>query len=185
MWEYGKAEKMKTTHYKTGERGLRFFFYSHDGLGLGHTRRNLAIASVLSEYAPKASIMLATGVDEVDHLGVSPRIEILKLPRIQKVANGVYVSQHLRIPSNKIFALRGSILKEAVKSFRPTVMLVDKHPLGVSGELRSALKALRAAEGRAVLGLRDILDDRITVLREWASYHLQDRIAEYYDRVLI
>ena len=30
---------------------MRFLFYSHDGLGLGHTRRHLAIAKALTQQA--------------------------------------------------------------------------------------------------------------------------------------
>ena len=33
------------------KKGARFLFYSHDGLGLGHTRRNLAIAAALTEIS--------------------------------------------------------------------------------------------------------------------------------------
>jgi predicted glycosyltransferase len=65
------------------------------------------------------------------------------------------------------------------------VVLADKHPLGVTGELREALDRHRKMGGRTALGLRDILDERATVLREWALYDLHERITEYYDRVLI
>ena len=164
---------------------MRFFFYSHDGLGLGHTRRNLAIASALTELNPKASILLATGTDEVSRLGVPPHVEILKLPGLSKVSNSSYVARRLCIPVTDIRALRSALLTAAVSSFRPNVMLVDKHPIGANGELCSALEELRAAGGRAALGLRDILDDRVTVLREWGFYKLQARIADYHDRVFV
>jgi predicted glycosyltransferase len=36
-----------------------------------------------------------------------------------------------------------------------------------------------------VLGLRDILDERETVMREWAAHQLPRHIAHYYDRVLV
>src|ERR671914_528199 len=102
---------------------LRFLFYSHDGVGLGHTRRNLAV--------------------------------------------------------------RSALLAAAVESFRPHVLLADKHPVGASGELLPALAALRASGGRAALGLRDILDDPAVVLREWARDDLPRQTAEHYDRVLV
>src|SRR5215510_7421786 len=44
---------------------MRFFFYSHDGFGLGHTRRHLVIAKALTGLNPQASALLATGRDEV------------------------------------------------------------------------------------------------------------------------
>src|SRR5213594_1611111 len=164
---------------------MRFLFYSHDGLGLGHTRRHLAVATALSELAPEVSILLASGADDVNRLGLPAHIEVLKLPGLRKVANEQYASRRLRIPTAEIRALRASLLLTAVKSFRPAVVLVDKHPFGISGEFRAALNALRSLGGRAVLGLRDILDERETVLKEWAPHKLQKRIAKYFDLVLV
>src|SRR5438093_554370 len=141
-------------------KSMRFLFYSHDGLGLGHTRRHVAVAAALSELAPEASILLASGADDVNRLGLPGHIEVLKLPGLRKVANDQYTSRRLRIPTSEIRALRAALLLTAIKSFRPSVVLVDKHPFGVSGEFRAALDALRRSGGRAVLGLRDILDER-------------------------
>jgi len=164
---------------------MRFLFYSHDGLGLGHTRRHVAVAAALSELAPEASILLASGADDVNRLGLPAHIEVLKLPGLRKVDNDQYASRRLRIPTSEIRALRAALLLTAVKAFRPSVVLVDKHPFGVSGEFRAALDALRRSGGRAVLGLRDILDERQTVLKEWAPHNLQKRIARYFDLVLV
>src|SRR5205814_1440502 len=140
------------TPLRCGRNSMRFLFYSHDGLGLGHTRRHVAVASALSELAPEASILLASGADDVNRLGLPAHIEVLKLPGLRKVANDQYASRRLRIPTSEIRSLRAALLLTAVKSFRPSVVLVDKHPFGVSGELRGALSHLRRAGGRAVLG---------------------------------
>jgi predicted glycosyltransferase len=64
-------------------------------------------------------------------------------------------------------------------------VLVDKHPFGANGELRDGLERLRDHGGRSVLGLRDILDDPETVAAEWRPHGLPDRIADFYDRVLV
>jgi predicted glycosyltransferase len=164
---------------------LRFLFYSHDGVGLGHVRRNLAIAHALTDSAPEASIVLVTSVDEPESLGVPGNVDILKLPGLRKLGNERYASRRLRISPRDIGTMRAALLEAAVESFEPTVVLVDKHPLGASGELRRALAALEASRGRAVLGLRDVLDDRNTVVREWTRYDLARRISEHYDRVLV
>jgi predicted glycosyltransferase len=164
---------------------MRFLFYSHDGLGLGHTRRHLAVAAALTELAPDAAVLVATGADDVERIGLPPRIEILKLPGLRKVANNEYVSRRLRIAVSDIRALRADLLEATVKSFQPSVVLVDKHPFGASGEFRAGLETLRAQGGRAALGLRDILDEPARVLQEWRPYKMQKRIAEFYDAVLI
>ena len=59
---------------------MRYLFYSHDGMGLGHTRRHLAVAEALTELSPAATILLVTGANGVSRLGLPPNVEILKLP---------------------------------------------------------------------------------------------------------
>src|SRR5205814_5673254 len=62
---------------------------------------------------------------------------------------------------------------------------VDRQPLGDKGELRAGLDALRAAGGRAVLGLRDILDEPANVLQEWSAGRVREQIGGLYDLVLV
>src|ERR1041385_9183458 len=88
---------------------MRFLFYSHDGLGLGHTRRNLAIAAALTELEPRASVLLATGADYVSRLGLPPHVDILKLPGLRKITNGHYSARHLSIPVEDIRSLRAEM----------------------------------------------------------------------------
>lgn len=164
---------------------MRYLFYSHDGMGLGHTRRHLAVAEALTELSPEATILLVTGANGVSRLGLPPNVEILKLPSIRKVANGEYSSRSLGVSGEDIRELRSRLLLTAVKSFQPTVVLVDKHPFGAGGEFKAGLKALRQQGGRAALGLRDILDEPAHVLNEWRPYRMQHRIAKYYDEVFI
>lgn len=164
---------------------MRFLFYSHDGLGLGHTRRHLGVAAALAREVPEALILLATGAEEFVRHGLPRQIEILKLPGLQKLGNEHYASRRLAVPAEEIRALRSQLLLSAVKSFRPDVVLVDKHPFGASGEFKSGLKALRKQGGCAVLGLRDILDEPARVLAEWRPYKMKQRIAEFYEQVFI
>jgi predicted glycosyltransferase len=165
--------------------GMRLFFYSHDGMGLGHTRRHLAVATAVAERAPDAAILLATSAEEIARFGLPRQVEILKLPGLRKDANEEYSSRRLRVSVAEIRELRSAFLLTAIKSFRPDVVLVDKHPFGASGEFKAGLKALRRNGGRAVLGLRDILDDPEQVQREWGPYQMQQRISRYYDEVLV
>jgi len=65
---------------------MRFFFYSHDGMGLGHVRRHIAIAAALHETAPEVQVLLATSVDEVASLGLPPIVDIIKLPGLRRIA---------------------------------------------------------------------------------------------------
>jgi predicted glycosyltransferase len=162
---------------------MRFFFYSHDGLGLGHTKRNLAIAEAVGGISPDSTILLATGIDDVNQFGIPPGVDVLKMPGLRKVANEKYASRRLRISRSEILKIRSYLLLAAIDSFRPDVLVVDKHPLGAGGELHRALLSHRTRGGRSVLGLRDILDHPDTVRSEWLR--LPEPITDLYDEVFI
>jgi len=148
-------------------------------------RRHLAVARALNELAPESSILMATGSNFVNQLGAMSSIDILKLPELRKLSNHEYASRRLRISVSEMRALRSALLHAAVKAYRPTVVLVDKHPFGVKGEFRAGLEDLRAAGGAAVLGLRDILDEPANVLEEWSAHRMRERMSEFYDLVLV
>jgi predicted glycosyltransferase len=143
----------------------RFLFYSHDGLGLGHVRRNLAIAKALTEVSADAFVLVLTGAAEAERLGVPSRVSVATLP-------GPHRSDQ-------------KVLAAAVELFRPEVLLVDQHPFGPGGELGPALEIVRASRGQAVLGLPDVLDDASGVELEWRARGLFERIPEYFARVLV
>jgi predicted glycosyltransferase len=118
-------------------------------------------------------------------MGLPPNVDTLKLPGLRKMSNKQYTSRRLGLPSSQIHALRSRLLQAAVESFSPAVVVVDKHPFGVAGEFQPALDTAKASGARTVLGLRDILDDPSTVLSEWLSNRVQERVAEYYDLILV
>src|SRR5256886_17613530 len=118
---------------------MRFFFYSHDGMGLGHVRRHIAIASALHETSPETQILLATSVDEVANLGLPPNVDTLKLPGLRKDANSEYSCRRLGISKGQMRSLRTAVLLETVKAFQPHVILGDTHTLCAGGDLEPAL----------------------------------------------
>ena len=137
-------------------RSQRFLFYSHDGLGLGHVRRNLAVAGALTDLSPSASVLLASGSPDVDRLGVPRNVDVLRLPALRKRGNEDYAARRLALPPDDVRALRSALLAAAVVSFEPDVVLVDKHPLGAGGELRAGL-ASRSDLGGLRLSLSSLL----------------------------
>jgi predicted glycosyltransferase len=144
---------------------LRFLLYSHDGLGLGHVRRHLAIASALIRAAPGASVLLVTGAGAASRLGLERGVDLLRLPALG--------------------AMRAGQITAAVRTFRPDLMLVDEHPIGARGELLPALHALREVGGRAVLGFRDVLDDPVEVRRRWQRAGTLKLSQSNYDEILV
>ncbi|WP_324649837.1 glycosyltransferase family protein [Georgenia sp. H159] len=168
-----------------GGRRLRVALYSHDALGLGHVRRNLAIARALGAVEPAPDILLLTGAPEAVTAHRPPHCDLVSLPALSKDANGVYSARHLSVGEAHIRHMRRAILTAALSSFRPDVLVVDKHPRGFLGELEPALDLLRAAGTRIVLGLRDVLDDAVTSRREWRADRSSQALRRWYDRVWV
>jgi predicted glycosyltransferase len=139
----------------------------------------------VTKEAPHASVLLLTGCIELGAQGLAPNVEIVALPALRKLGNGRYDARRLPITRTELRALRARIISAAAESFRPDVLLIDKHPMGVRGELRPALERLPAWGGRAVLGLRDILDDPATVRREWRHEGVIEFTEAHCDGLLI
>lgn len=165
--------------------GHRIFLYAHDGCGLGHLRRQLTIAGAVSRKSPGTAVLLATGVDDRGPFPVPAGVEVLKIPGLVKVATEHYVPRRLALAAGDTSDLRAGLLDAAVEHFRPDVLLADKHPLGPSGELTPALERLRADGGRALLGVRDVLDDPTAMAAEWEAAGLQAAFTRFYDGALL
>lgn len=168
-----------------GGRALRVALYSHDALGLGHVRRNLAIARALGTLDPAPDILLLTGAPEAVTAHRPGQCDLVSLPALSKDANGVYSARHLSVDQVHIRHMRRAILTAALSSFRPDVLVVDKHPRGFLSELEPALDRLRAAGTRIVLGLRDVLDDAQTSRREWDADRSATALRRWYDQVWV
>jgi predicted glycosyltransferase len=127
----------------------RVLFYSHDGCGLGHLRRQLTIAGTLAQQAPGAAVLVATGIGEWAPFSVPPTVDILKIPGLRKVANDYYVAGRMALRADDATELRAGLLAAAVRHFRPSVLLVDKHPLGPAGSCcRRSSSCTGTAAGR-------------------------------------
>ena len=162
----------------------RLLLYSHDAVGLGHTRRSLTIANALVRQNGSASVLVASGCESLDLFAVDPRVDILRLPGIRKNEQGEYVARHLDVDQGVIRALRSSLLAAAVEQFRPHVLLADKHPAGAGGELQTSIVRHKSRGGRMALGLRDILDEPRAVKAEWERTGAQRAMA-HYDEIFV
>ena len=155
-------------HRLDGARGgPRVALYSHDTMGLGHLRRNLLIAKTLSGAPLNSTNLLITGAHEANFFRLPERSDCLTLPRLRKNGSGDYAAGQLDISRDDLTELRARSICSSLEVFRPDVFIVDKVPTGAFHELVPALEMLSHRHGtRCVLGLRDILDDPISVSRE-------------------
>jgi predicted glycosyltransferase len=165
---------------------LRIAFYSHNGFGLGHFTRNAKLARALLRRRPNADILLITGSAGLHELPAIPNVDYIKLPSVRKQATGRWRPQSLDIEMEHLLRLRRTIILEAVRAYRPHLLVADYLPLGVERELEPALEELRGrGDARAAIGFRDILDDPASVRELWDTDGSRDALTELYDLVLV
>ncbi len=164
---------------------MRIALYSHDTMGLGHTRRNLLIASILAQNIDDADILLIAGAHTINQFSLPNHVDCVTLPALYKNEMGTYQAKSLRLGLNEIRSLRSSMIATAVRHFQPDLFIADKVPLGALNELEPALKELQVSKARCVLGVRDILDEPEVVQREWLSAENLHAIETYYDEIWI
>ena len=170
----------------TGDSGPRIACYSHDTVGLGHIRRNIAVATSLINAWPNADALMLTGNPEATSLWLPPRTDVVTLPTVAKDGAGRYRSRTLNASLDNVVAIRSAVIEAATTTFAPGLLIVDKVPLGVADELVPTLRRLRADyDTKIVLGLREILDDPVTAVAQWAAGSATEAIEEFYDEVWV
>lgn len=159
--------------------------YSHDTYGLGHLRRNSAIAQALVNADPSVRVCLITGSPLADQVPM-PAVELLRIPSAVKVGAESYRAADSR-SSAGLFAERAGTIASALLRIRPDVFLVDHSPLGMMGELRLALELGHdgLSRTRFVLGLRDVLDSPAVVRRTWLEQGVYRALHLFYDQILV
>ncbi|WP_298752656.1 glycosyltransferase family protein [uncultured Serinicoccus sp.] len=182
----------RTSHVQSSGTPLRALFYSHDSQGLGHFRRNRALAHTLSQRLPVLTGSPVTGLLLNGVAGAAARslpagFDVVTLPAIGKTAgHRGYGPRHLDLGMDAVLSVRGEIVRATGLAFRPDLVVVDRHALGVGGELLAGLQAMRRElpQARFVLGLRDVLDDPEAVESEWRQTPA-DLVAQIYDEIWV
>jgi predicted glycosyltransferase len=165
---------------------VRVAFYSHDTLGLGHTRRNLLIATALTQLGQQIDILLITGTHAARRFALPPGADCLTLPSLRKDLDGSYASRSLDLPLAEIVELRARSIWATLKSFKPDLLIVDNVARGAAFELDLTLRKLRKkGHTRCVLGLRDVLDDADTTRSEWLQRRTVETLRAYYDAIWV
>ncbi|AWK89522.1 glycosyltransferase family protein [Azospirillum thermophilum] len=164
----------------------RILLYSHDTFGLGHLRRSRTIAQALVSAFPDSSALILTGSPVAGRFDFPERVDHIRLPGVVKRQDGRYCSQSLGLPVEEVSAMRADIIRATVQSFRPALVIVDKEPTGLHGEMLPALELLRAlGTAKVVLGLRDVLDSPDALRPEWERKCAPAAVDRYYDEVWI
>jgi len=159
--------------------------YSHDSFGLGHLRRCRAIAHSLVDADPAVSILILSGSPIIGSFDFRSRVDFVRVPGVIKLRNGEYVSLNLHIDIDETLAMRSSIIQHTADIFDPDLLIVDKEPLGLRGEVRDTLDLLQRRGTALVLGLRDVMDDPEALESEWERKQAVPALAEYYDEIWV
>jgi len=160
--------------------------YSHDTYGLGHLRRNLALAHTLVTRAPGTRVVLCTGSRVAGEWPLPENVSLVPLPAAVKTGAEEYRPVGERSMSGLV-AQRAGLICSTLLRVRPDVFLVDHAPLGMKGELGLTLRMAREKlpATRVVLGLRDIIDDPAVVRETWGAQGVYQVLDELYDQVLV
>jgi len=165
----------------------KIFFYSHDTFGLGNIRRTLLLSQALADEYPRAAMLVVTGSPMIQAFRIPANLDYIKLPCLDRTDPDCYEPTFLGAQALEVDRIRRAILVKTVTGFRPDLMIVDKRPGGVGGELVDALRALRrrSTSTRIVVGMRDILDEPEPARASLRRARDMETISRYYDEVWI
>jgi predicted glycosyltransferase len=170
---------------KAGSATYNILMYSHDTYGLGHIRRTMAIASHL--LRENINILIITGSPIVGRFSFPGQMDFVRIPGMIKKTNEEYLPLSIKIDPRHVMNIRTDIITATAKAFKPRLFIVDKEPLGLKKEALPTLKWLKRCmpETRAILGLRDIMDDAATVQEDWKRKGIYEVLNQLYSEIWV
>jgi predicted glycosyltransferase len=163
----------------------RVLIYSHDTFGLGHLRRCRALAHSLVEQNKDLSVLILTGSSIIGSFDFRARVDFVRIPGVIKLRNGDYTSLSLLIDIEETLAMRESIIHHTADIFDPDILIVDKEPLGLRGEVKNTLKMLKDRGVPLILGLRDVMDEPGLLAPEWERKNVVPALRDLYDDIWV
>ncbi len=166
-------------------RQRRVLIYSHDSFGLGHLRRCRTIAHSLVEGDKDLSVLILSGSPIIGSFDFRARVDFIRVPGVIKLRNGEYTSLNLHLHIEETLRLRSSIITHTAEIFKPDLLIVDKEPLGLRGEVQETLELMRERGVPAVLGLRDVMDEPAQLEPEWTRKNVVPALQRYYSEMWV
>lgn len=159
--------------------------YSHDTYGLGHLRRTMAIADHLRQRG--VNILILTGSSLAGRYELPEGVDFVRIPGMIKKTNEEYLPLSIKINARHALNIRRNIIVATAKAFQPHLFIVDKAPMGLKREVIPTLKWLkrRLPRTRTILGLRDIMDDAASTIRDWHDKGVYEVLERYYAEIWV
>ena len=139
---------------------LDILLYAHDGRGVGHISRTVAIGMGLRRLYPELRVLALTGYGHTQQLINNAPLDWLKLPSYRtRVSNGKSsgIDGYSSFTDKEIGQLRAEQIHQIVMQYRPKVVLADHTPQGKHRELLPALAATSRTATRWLLGVRGVV----------------------------
>jgi len=164
---------------------VRVLMYSHDTFGLGHLRRCRTVAHSLAQNFKGVHILIISGSQIAGAFDFKARVDFVKIPGVIKLYNGEYTSISQHIDIRETLRWRQEIIRSTAKAFDPDMLIVDKEPIGLQGELLPTLRFLQRRNCRLVLGLREVMDDPDVLVKEWKKRDVIRHMQTFYDDIWV
>ena len=164
---------------------LRALLYSHDSAGLGHLRRNLAIASEISSTFPNSSIMIVTGSPCATQFKLPANTDLIKIPTVSKDKRGRYATRFFSGNLQDTIQFRSQLILNTFQRFKPNIVIVDHQLTGLMGEALEMLREAKKTGVQTIYGCRDVKDSPEVIHKMWNTDEHRWALNEGYDRVCI
>ncbi|MFW2368793.1 MAG: hypothetical protein ACN4GW_20440, partial [Desulforhopalus sp.] len=112
---------------------LDVLIYGHDGRGLGHVSRSIAIGMAMRRLYPERKVLFVSGSSFSQELIGAAPLDWLKLPSYAtRVVGGRVrgVTGPSMFEDHRLGELRGQELAHLIELYRPKLVLVDHTPQG-------------------------------------------------------
>jgi len=159
---------------------LDILLYAHDGRGLGHASRTVAVGLALRRLFPHLRVLFVSGSSHVETLVADGPLDWVKLPAyateiVAGKARGA--DGDSGFTDRELGEIRRLHLADHIRLYRPGLVLVDHQPQGKHKELLPALAAAKEFGTKWVLGVRGVVGE----VPQLASEVAKTAFAEFYD----
>jgi len=137
---------------------LDLLIYAHDGRGLGHASRGVAVGAAVRRLYPELKVLFLSGCRQTDALIGPVPLDWIKLPAYEKViVRGAPQARvgKTNLKNSYLVKSRTRLIQAIMAEYRPRCVLVDHEAPGKRAELVPSIES--APDTSWILGLRGII----------------------------